>query len=80
MKHRKYWGKVVGTGIFILFGWAFVVHLGWNMSMPNIFGFAEIRFREALGLVLLIAGLSMPIWLKTARWSRDCFGEHKKVV
>jgi len=72
MKHRKHWGKMIGAGVLILFSWAFVVHMGWNMSMPNIFGLEEIRFKEALGLVLLIAGLSLPIWLKTARRSCEC--------
>lgn len=44
-------GILVGT--LALFASAFIVQLGWNWSMPQLFGLPEASFRNAMGLALL---------------------------
>ena len=40
-------------GTLALFASAFIVQLGWNWSMPQLFGLPEASFRSAVGLALL---------------------------
>lgn len=40
-------------GTLALFASAFIVQLGWNWSMPQLFGLPEAAFRSAIGLSLL---------------------------
>ena len=44
-------GILVGT--LAIFASAFLVQLGWNWSMPQLFGLPEASFRSAIGLSLL---------------------------
>lgn len=44
-------GILLGT--LALFASAFIVQLGWNWSMPQLFGLPEASFRNAMGLSLL---------------------------
>jgi len=37
---------------------AFFVHFSWNMFAPDMFGAAEGKFRQALGLTIFAATLS----------------------
>jgi hypothetical protein len=41
------------VGILALFASAFLVQLGWNWSMPQLFGLPEASFRSSMGLALL---------------------------
>lgn len=40
-------------GTLAIFASAFIVQLGWNWSMPQLFGLPEASFRSAMGLSLL---------------------------
>jgi hypothetical protein len=40
-------------GTLAIFASAFIVQLGWNWSMPQLFGLPEASFRSAIGLSLL---------------------------
>lgn len=40
-------------GTLALFASALLVRLGWNWSMPQLFGLPEASFRSAAGLTLL---------------------------
>jgi len=61
MKYQyKHWGKALAMGTLALFAYAFIIHVGWNMAMPDIFGLDQIRFKPALGLALLVAALTLP--------------------
>lgn len=41
------------VGILAIAASAFIVQLGWNWSMPQLFGLPEASFRSAAGLTLL---------------------------
>jgi len=69
MKEKtKHWLKITGMGLLALFAWSFVVHVGWNMAIPDIFGLEPIRFKQALGLTLIGATVSL-LFHRPVRWS-----------
>ena len=45
--------------ILMLLG-ALVIMIGWNLSMPSIFGFKEIGIGEGFGLSILSGALTAP--------------------
>ena len=61
MKEIRLKGKKIALAILTLVIWSMVIHLGWNMSMPDMFGLEPVRFKQALGVALLIAALVLPI-------------------
>jgi hypothetical protein len=50
--------------VLVLIG-AFAVLIGWNMSMPSIFGLKQIDIWEALGLSLLGGAIFAPRTVST---------------
>ena len=64
-------GAVVGTGLFIGFG--FLVAWLWRVTVGDIFGFKPISFWQAWGLILLSQILfkaNMQPTTRTGRWRR----------
>jgi len=69
--HPRHMAKTLALGVLILFGWAFVIHMGWNMAMPDIFELEPIRFKQALGLALLAAAATSPFTQRARKgWYR----------
>ena len=55
MRRKKWWIALVAPPALVLFAWLFgelVMHL-WNWLLPAIFGWREITFWQALGLLVL---------------------------
>ncbi len=52
-------GILVGT--LAIFASAFLVQLGWNWSMPQLFGLPEASFRNAMGLSLLALAVRLSV-------------------
>ncbi len=57
-----------------------LVHISWNMFMPELFGAVKMNFKNALGLVILVATVSRLIyhglggrhfWLPAKRHTRE---------
>ncbi len=49
-----HWLKVT----LVLLASAVIVLWSWNAVMPEIFGLATVKYKHALGLLILVAGLS----------------------
>jgi hypothetical protein len=55
MKRIKWYWFLLMPPAMVLFGWVFgevVMHL-WNWLLPSLFGWREISFWQALGLLIL---------------------------
>jgi hypothetical protein len=52
--------KHIGWIVVLVFVTAFVVHFSWNMVIPDLFGAKALGYKDAMGLVALVATLS---WL-----------------
>ena len=48
-------------GTLALFASAFIVQLGWNWSMPQLFALPEASFRNAFGLSLLAWAVQLSV-------------------
>ena len=58
-----------------VFALSFVVLFSWNMAVPEVFGLEPIRFKQAIGLVLLCATLASVFNLFAPReWKRTELG------
>lgn len=44
------------TGMLLIA--AFFVNFSWNMFAPEMFGAAEVRFKQALGLTIFVATIA----------------------
>jgi len=81
--HSQHWAKALAIGALMLIAWALVIHMGWNMAMPDIFEFEPIRFKQALGLTLLIAAATFPFTQRAHKgWHRrdECPAEQAESV
>jgi len=88
---KKWWIFLVAPPAMVLFTWIFgeiVMHL-WNWLLPGLFGWHQITFWQALGLMILSrilfggfgshGGRGRSRWGRGERWERMTPEEREKL-
>lgn len=63
-------GKLALLAVALFLGLVVATHLGWNLFAPDLFDVPRIRFKGAMGLVLLAGALGLTLRLSAGRSGR----------
>lgn len=51
--------RSAGKAVLFVAGLAILTHLSWNLFAPDLFDMPQIRMKQALGLAIFLATLSL---------------------